>query len=288
MGEFKLLKTRVISGLILLVLVVAVVLSGQIVLGFGIFILSLIGINEFYNSVEYAGYKPIKIIGYIACVPIVFIGLNGAFRRIDNYLDLFKSINIVSFCVFLIIIVLFSLIIFLHDKYNLHDISLTIFGVFYVAFLFAFVILTRNLEGGQFYIWMVFIGAFATDTSAYFTGLLMGKTKLLPAISPKKTLEGAIGGIVGCVIVMVLYGAWLNGYQAREISVPLYHFALIGVLSGILSQIGDWAASAIKRYVKIKDYGNIMPGHGGVLDRFDSILFTAPVVYFYISFIINR
>ena len=159
------------------------------------------------------------------------------------------------------------------------------FGVFYITFLFSFIVLIRNLENGFFLIWLVFIGAFSTDTFAYFSGRFFGRRKLMTAISPKKTVEGAMGGMLGCTIVTVLYGMYLR--ESGNISdISLYHYIVLGVLCGTISQLGDWTASAIKRFVKVKDFGNIMPGHGGALDRFDSILFTAPVLYFYISFIV--
>jgi phosphatidate cytidylyltransferase len=135
------------------------------------------------------------------------------------------------------------------------------------------------MEKGYLYIWLIFIGAWATDTFAYFTGVALGKTKILPKVSPKKSLEGSIGGVLGCMAGMLLFGL----YFTSMFDVPVYHFAILGGICGVVSQIGDWAASAVKRAVNIKDYGNIMPGHGGVLDRLDSVLFVAPVVYFYIN-----
>lgn len=282
------MKIRIISGIIGLILLFAVVLSGKHILGIGIFILALTGVHEFYNAIEKAGYKPLKIVGYLSCLPILLIGLGVSFDKIYSYVNLFKSIVYFSLGMYVVLVFLFAMIIFLHDRYNLVDIALTLFGAFYVAFLFSFVLLTRNLENGNYYIWMVFIGAFVTDTFAYFTGMFFGKTKFLPAISANKTLEGSIGGVLGCTLVMVLYGIFMNQKGPENLNIQLYHFVILGILSGTLSQIGDWAASAIKRYVKIKDYGKIMPGHGGVLDRFDSILFIAPVVYFYISFVIFK
>ena len=282
------MKTRIISGIIGLVLLFAVVLSGKHILGIGIFILALIGVHEFYNAIEKAGYRPIRAIGYLSCLPILLIGFGVSFNRVYNYINLFKSIVYFSLGLYAVLVFLFTMTIFRHDRYNLVDIALTLFGAFYVAFLFSFVPLTRNLENGNYYIWMVFIGAFVTDTFAYFTGMFFGKTKFLPAISANKTLEGSIGGVLGCTLVMVLYGMFMNQKGPESINIPLYHFVILGILSGTLSQIGDWAASAIKRYVKIKDYGKIMPGHGGVLDRIDSILFIAPVVYFYLTFVILK
>lgn len=279
------LKTRIISSIIGLILLAVVVSLGNITLAAAVFVLALIGLHELYNAAANMGYKPIRIIGYISCMSILLIGLNGGTNRISDYVDLFKSINYFSFCIYVVIIILFSIMIFLHDKYNLNDVALTVYGILYVVFLFAFIVLTRNLENGQLYIWLVFIGAFSTDTFAFFTGRYLGKVKFLPAISANKTLEGAIGGVIGCIAATVAYGIFINRYIH---DIPLYHYVIIGILNGVISQIGDWSASAIKRYAKIKDYGKIIPGHGGVLDRFDSILFIAPVVYFYISFIIIK
>lgn len=281
------LKTRVISSLVGLVMLGIVVWSGYIVLGVSIFILSLIGITEFYNAVENIGYKPIRIIGYVSCVPVLFISFNGAIRKIQTYVELFESVNYFSFAMFVVVLSLFIVIIFCHDKYNIGDISITVFGTLYVAFLFLFIMLTRNLDNGLSYIWLIFIGAWATDTFAYFSGVLLGRTKILPVISPKKTLEGSVGGILGCVTITLVYGIIQNKYGMMS-NISILHLVILGILCGVISQIGDFAASAVKRYVKVKDYGSIMPGHGGVLDRFDSILFIGPVVYFYISFLIIK
>lgn len=278
------MKTRVISGIIGVILLVAAVLSPQEVLGIGVFILALLGLHEFYAAVSKAGYKPVRIIGYISCIPLLLIGIVPAAGANGGFISLLSSGYYFAFAIFIVLVILFSTIIFLHNRYNIIDISLTVFGILYIVFLFSFITLTRNLDGGRFIIWLIFIGAWVTDTFAYFTGMAAGKTKLFPAISPKKTLEGSIGGIIGCTLITIIYGMFINKYLSY---IPLYHYILIGVLSGIISQIGDWFASAIKRYVKIKDYGIIMPGHGGVLDRFDSILFVAPVIYFYISFLIS-
>jgi phosphatidate cytidylyltransferase len=273
-------KTRVLSSIVGLILLIVVVLLGKLAIGFVIMFIAGIGLNEFYKAVGNAGYKPIKSIGYISCLSLFFIALNGEF----SYFSLNSISNIFPFCIFAIALILFSIMIFSNNKYNVGDISLTIFGIFYVVFLFSFLILTRNLENGKYFIWLTFIGAFATDTFAYFTGRLIGKTKkFIPAIVPTKTLEGCIGGAVGCGIALFVYGLFINSHIT---AIPIYHFIIMGIICGVISQIGDWAASAIKRYAKIKDYGTIMPGHGGVLDRFDSILFIAPVIYFYIIFFI--
>ncbi|ABN52232.1 MAG TPA: phosphatidate cytidylyltransferase [Hungateiclostridium thermocellum] len=277
------LKTRVISALVGVILLIAVVCSGQMVLGTAVFFVSMLAMYEYFRSLTNAGYRPVKAVGYISCAAVLFLSWSEVLK--NSFFQQIISLKSLLFAVFAMIVVLFSFIIFLHGKYNIVDISLTFFGVFYITFLLSFIVLTRNLKSGFLFVWLIFIGAFSTDTMAYFSGLFFGKHKLMPAISPKKTVEGAIGGVIGCALATFLYGLYLNKSGSIEF-IPYFHFFVMGILCGIISQIGDWAASAIKRYVKVKDFGSIMPGHGGALDRFDSILFTAPVVYFYLSWII--
>jgi phosphatidate cytidylyltransferase len=273
-----LFRTRFLSSVVGLALLFAIVLSGQIGLLIAVIIIALIGIAEFYKSVANIGYRPIRVIGYLSCISLLFI---SSYEK--TFAGLFKPISYFSLSIFLLIMALFFLMVLMPKKYNVNDISLTVFGIIYVVFLISFIISVRNLEYGKYYIWLIFIGAWATDTFAYLSGVLFGKTKILPEISPKKSLEGSIGGVIGCIAVTLIYGLSVNKYMGN---IPIYHFIIIAFLSGIISQVGDWTASAIKRYVKVKDFGNIMPGHGGVLDRIDSILFTAPLVYFYLNFVV--
>ncbi|WP_010252259.1 phosphatidate cytidylyltransferase [Acetivibrio cellulolyticus] len=276
------MKIRVASGIAGSILLFFVVWSGQIILGLFIFLLSILALGEFYSAVSNIGCKPIKFVGYLSSIYMLLLCSGDTLKSLGINIRFLFNYRSILLTIFLALLVLFCYIIFLHNKYNITDISVTVFAILYIVFLFSFVILIRNMVNGFYYVWLIFIGAFATDTFAYFSGYLFGKHKLMPEISPKKTVEGSIGGIVGCAVIMGLYGMYLN-YNNLANGIQLYHFIILGILCGIISQIGDWSASAIKRYVKIKDYGDIMPGHGGVLDRFDSILFTAPVVYFYLS-----
>ena len=118
------------------------------------------------------------------------------------------------------------------------------------------------------------------DTGAYLIGARLGKTKLAPALSPKKTVEGALGGLAFATVTSVLCGLWFQ--------LPLVHALILGPVLGMLGQVGDLCESAIKRDLGIKDFGGIMPGHGGILDRFDSILFTAPIAYYYLAWILRH
>ncbi len=151
------------------------------------------------------------------------------------------------------------------------------FGVFYLSVMLSFIYQTRILPGGVFTVWLIFICAWGCDTCAYCVGMLIGRHKMAPILSPKKSVEGGVGGIVGAALIGVVYGLLVNRFGGAEVNVISY--AVIGAAGGAVSQIGDLAASAIKRKHNIKDYGKLIPGHGGILDRFDSVIFTAPIIY---------
>ncbi len=279
------MKTRVISAAAAIALLAGVVYLGRVAIGLAIFVLALIAIYEFVRALEKGGFKPVYALGYLSCLPLLYLAVANLLPEslttsvAASPAPAESLLLAAALGIFLLLTALFCLILFTNGKYSITDIALTLFGIFYVVFLISFVTITRNMDKGHLYIWLIFIGAWATDTFAYFTGVTIGKTKILPKISPKKSLEGCIGGVIGCIIIMMLFGRLFYS----ELGIQTFHFAILGLICGIISQIGDWSASAIKRTVGIKDYGNIMPGHGGVLDRIDSILFTAPAVYFYIS-----
>jgi len=169
--------------------------------------------------------------------------------------------------------------VFARKENSTNDIALCFFSTFFVTISFTSIIITRDLEPyGDILYLMIFIGAWSTDTFAYFTGKLLGKHKFMPNISPKKTIEGVIGGIVFCSIAFVLYGfiiARLNRFDAEPNYIIL---AFAGVATSIIAILGDLATSAIKRNYNVKDFGAIFPGHGGIMDRFDSVMAVAPVI----------
>lgn len=288
------MKTRFITGIVGMILLIGSVLN-MYVFGLAMFLLSIIAMKEYLDCFKNTVHKPIKSIAYIATfilwpifmftmersIAILGLGEPDYIGCIGCETNVLLSIILYLFVVICVLMLLLMLpVVFKSDKYNISDIAITLFGIFYIPFLFSFVILTRFLEQGLYYIGMIFIGACVTDIFAYFVGCSIGKHKLLPKVSPKKTVEGSIGGIIGSVALMVLYGMYLNKYVAG-INISLLSFAFLGLMTSIVSQLGDLFASAIKRYVGIKDYGSILPGHGGILDRFDSILLVAPVVYFW-------
>lgn len=269
------LKTRVISAVAGLILLIAVLYLGSVVLGVVVSIIAAIGLYEFYNSAaKLKNIQPIKPVGYLSIVPLLLLGLEETgWYKLD--LGILTGISV---CV--VIFLSMTFIVFGHKRYNIIDACVTAFGIAYVPFLMSFLILIRKMDFGILLIWLIFIGAWGTDTMAYTFGRLFGKRKIVPEISKNKTMAGAIGGILGCVALMLVFGLISRSFLGLELSTAA--LVLLGLFCGVISQIGDWSASAVKRYVNVKDYGSIMPGHGGVLDRFDSILFVAPVVYYVI------
>lgn len=254
---------RTVSALIALPLLFFVMFKGGDILYASVLIVTLIGTWEFYRVFEEKKFNPLKINGIIFILLFYFfyrVGLSREYLMMLCFLGTFINMAIVTFS----------------KKHTIVDLAITVLGVVYVAFFFFYIVLIKK-EDTNFFVWYVFILAWVTDTFAYFSGVFLGKHKLIPEISPKKTVEGAIGGIIGCTIISCGYAYIFNPSFVKW-------SLFLGILGSILSQIGDLIASGIKRYLGVKDYGNLMPGHGGVLDRFDSILITTPVVYYFMIF----
>lgn len=253
--------TRLISGVILVLLALLIICSGGWILYFAALILSLIGMSELFRALGIRTQtKPdrLELFGYLAAVIYyVFIGL---LPERAGWLGILAAL-----------IVILGLYVFTFPAYTVNQIVRVVFGVLYVSVMLSCVYLIRVMNSGQYLVWLIFLAAWGSDTCAYCAGMLFGKHKMTPVLSPKKTVEGAVGGLAGAVILGMLYGIFTTG-QIRE-------YMLICLAGAAVSMIGDLAASAIKRQTGIKDYGTLIPGHGGVLDRFDSVIFTAPVVY---------
>lgn len=261
------MKKRVISAAVAIVLLFAVLLSDKIMLNIGIAVVSFIALLEMYEAVGLTKYLPLKILGLVASFSFTFA------YSFDN--------KILMPVMYLYILALFGFYMKKDSNLKLHDISKLFFLTIFICFFLVHLVFIRKLPLGQFLIWMVFIAAFLTDTFAYISGKNFGKHKLCPRLSPKKTIEGSIGGVIGSCVGMVLYGVIVQFIFG--LGVNYSHLILLGIVGSAAAQFGDLAASRIKRQYGIKDYGNIMPGHGGVMDRFDSVMFTAPVVYLIVS-----
>jgi len=157
--------------------------------------------------------------------------------------------------------------------------SSTIFTAIYPGWLLTHLIGITQIEGGFHFVLLVLATTWSTDTFAYFVGTKFGRHKLAPALSPGKSVEGAVGGIAGSIAAALILGLVAG-------KIPLIHYITVGILAGIVGQAGDLLESAFKRMAGVKDSGRLIPGHGGMLDRFDSLLLTAPLVYYYLKLII--
>ncbi len=279
------MKQRLISGIVVAAVAVTAIIIGGYVLDILIILFGGIGVFEFYNAFSKRGYTPVKSFGfvYIALLVLMMYFDGDSYLSIVVHIKGRGPVNLFPPVFLLAVLVLLSLLVFFHEKYNAADAAITVFGGFYVVFLISYFGKLRELNGGVYLFFLALVGAVATDTFAYFIGKAIGKKKLIEAISPHKTVAGSVAGLTGNIVVLTIYGLVL-WYTGAYRGLSLYHYPIIGVITGIVSQVGDLAASAIKRYAGIKDFGKIIPGHGGILDRIDSYLFAIPVVYYYLIF----
>lgn len=258
-------RTRLLSSIVLTVITLFVVIFGGNLLFAVLFAISCIGMMELYRVVK---------------MNKSLMGMVGYASGIIYYLLLyFNLLQFESMLVILFLMLLMVVYVFCFPKYSTEQLAVSFLGLFYVPVMLSYIYQVRMLENGAWIVWLIFIGAWGSDTCAYLVGVKFGKHKFAPKLSPKKSIEGSIGGIVGAALLGVIYATVIQS-QIVVFKNPQIAFAIIGAASSILSQIGDLAASAIKRNHDIKDYGTLIPGHGGVLDRFDSIIFTAPIVFY--------
>jgi phosphatidate cytidylyltransferase len=262
------LEKRVISALILLPLLILVTICGGVLFKGSVIIITAIALFEYisaYRNTENKVATSVLIIGFIMYYAII----------------LTNEFSFILPIIFFVVILSMAIPIF-NENYNVISLGITLIGFVYIVCFFSMLILIREHIDGNILIWLVFIISWCSDTFAYYTGKTFGKRKLCPKVSPKKTVEGAIGGIIGSVL-----GLFIWAYINPSMNILWYQLIILGVIGSIFSVIGDLSASLIKRYIGIKDYSNIIPGHGGILDRFDSILFTAPVVYYCIVILLG-
>ncbi|GAA0176893.1 phosphatidate cytidylyltransferase [Clostridium sediminicola] len=265
------MNKRYIGVLILSPLVIVLFLGG-IYLKILTALFALMGMYEFYSILNNKKINPVKYLGYSICI----------FYYLLIFIDKMELIWISSIFIWGLLIAMSIMV--LSEEYNIVDISLTIIGCLYVTIPFSLIALISEKNNGNYFVWIIFISCWMCDSMAYYSGKYFGKTKLCPRVSPKKTVEGAIGGLLGSIITVTAFGLFM---QSRGINIATFNFILLGFFGGVICQIGDLAASSIKRYVGVKDYSNIIPGHGGILDRFDSILFTSVLVYYYVTIILG-
>lgn len=264
-------KTRLISGIILVAAALAFLLAGGWVLLAASCVVSLIGMYELYRVCKIE-QTVLAAAGYLAAV--IF------------YLDLHVSwIPETMTFVLAFLTVLLSVYVLAYPKYHIAQVMAAFFGVFYVAVMLSGIYQIRVMEKGACLVWLVFLCSWGCDTCAYCIGVRFGRHKMSPVLSPKKSMEGAAGGLAGAFLLTALYCMAFRA-QMGITAAKVWVLAAAAAAGSIISMIGDLAASAVKRNYGIKDYGDLIPGHGGILDRFDSVIFAAPAVYYLVVYLL--
>ena len=278
-------RTRLLSGILLVAIALGVLLKGGALLALVIFAVSVIAYQELTAASKVRGDGQVPSAPVIAgCVMIlVYYAVLG--------LALGRDIGAVFPAMVLVIaaalLVFLFVYVFTFPKYHANQIMAALFCFLYGPVMLSFLYLLREgFEDGIYLVWFVFLASWGSDTCAYCVGVKFGRHKMSPVLSPKKSVEGAVGGLAGTFLLTVVYGMVFRP-QMGITSARVFLLAAISTVGGVISMIGDLTASAIKRNYEIKDYGTLIPGHGGILDRFDSVIFTAPVIYYLAAYLMQ-
>ncbi len=273
-------RTRLLSGVLLVIIALATIMAGDGILAVILCLVSLIAYRELIRAcgVHTEGNAP-EAVGMV--MTVVYYGLLFMTLYVDGEQAdvLAKVYPVIVIAVVLTMIVFLFTYVFTFPRYKAQQIMASMFSWLYGPVMLSFIYLTREgFAHGKYLVWFVFLCSWGSDTCAYAVGVLFGKHKMTPKLSPKKSVEGAVGGIVGAALLFVLYTHFaVNRYSQASLSLLLV--AALGAAGAVVSMIGDLAASAIKRDHDIKDYGKLIPGHGGIMDRFDSVIIAAPLVF---------
>lgn len=268
---------RVISAFVGLALLgVILTFYETILFNIAVAVVSVLAVYELFAATGYIKEKALSVVclTYSASFPFLnYAGLKNIYRPV----------------LFLFVLVLFVLMFRYYERANIEELALAFMVSTLIPYSFSTMLFIRDLSlaNGRFMILLALGGAWLGDTGAFFVGTFLGKHKLCPKISPKKTVEGLIGGIITTALGFALLGYIYYCYKSTEadpVHINYIGLMIVGAISSVLGVVGDLSASMIKRQCKIKDFGSIMPGHGGVLDRFDSVLITAPFMYVMFSF----
>ena len=258
---------RLVTALIGFPIVACALIFGNKYVIDGLFaIVSAFALYEYNHALKLKA-KPVQWIGYLACALIAFI----------HIIPTMYLVNIIGILIPVTVLILFLHVIITNMKTNIVDIALTLFGICYIAIFLMFIPILMGREHGKLLVWYIIFAAWGTDVFAYTIGKRFGKHKFSP-VSPKKSIEGCIGGTIGALAFIIPYTVFINNCYDMHINYML--ISAIGIILSFIGQVGDFSASTIKRYVGIKDFSNLFPGHGGMLDRIDSVIFIAPFAYF--------
>lgn len=271
---------RIMTAIVLLPLLVFVLwLNNTVVMMIAFTAVSVLAVGEVLIATKYFSHKG------IAAVCMVFVAALPAFLCFDQLIKFFPMLS--GF----FLLVLFVIMLFDHENVKFQEIALMSFVSFLIPLsLSTMVFMQKDFEYGIFYIVLTFLIAWISDAGAYFVGSAAGKHKMAPKISPKKSWEGFFGGLAFSVVFVIIVGfgyPWIDSLINGETTFKVNILLLVGlaIVGTVLGVIGDFSASLLKRQCMVKDFGSILPGHGGILDRFDSVLFVAPFLYFVIKVI---
>ncbi|MBQ8382389.1 MAG: phosphatidate cytidylyltransferase [Clostridia bacterium] len=269
------MKTRIITAIVaILIFVPVLIFSDTVVFPIAFGLLAVVAAWEMLSCVGVRKNIAVTLLSLLATAAAM---AGAGYLSRTGGTDRFEQLLLTFTYVYLFLMLTFS--VFSKGKLPVSD-ALTAAGmIFFIVFGFSAVVLLREEPHGGYLYLLIFLSAWITDTGAYFTGVFFGKHKLIPDVSPKKTVEGAIGGIFFCVLTFVIFGVIVG--QISDLTPHYLRLALVGAVVSVVSMIGDLIASLIKRKYGVKDYGKIFPGHGGVMDRFDSVLATAPFLFMF-------
>lgn len=258
-------KTRLLSGIVLVILALIMIIGGGNILLFSTLAISLVGMFELYRVFQIE--KSILAVLSYGIAVLYYCNLNWGW---------FSDPMMIAM---LLLILLMFAYVFKYPKFDAKHLIVAFFGLFYVAVMLSYVYQIRMLNNGLYLAFLIFICSWGCDTCAYCVGMLIGKHKMAPILSPKKSIEGAVGGVLGTALLTVIYLSIFKSKMNID-GTAIAILAAISAIAALISMVGDLTASAIKRNYAIKDYGTLIPGHGGILDRFDSMIITAPIIYY--------
>ena len=267
---------RTLTALIGLPIIILIIVFGnKYILDVVVNVVAIICMYEYFRVIEKVAH-PIKWVGYASTIIISLVSLLGT----QN------SMQAIMYGIPVILMILFLYVIITNMKTTFKDVAYTFLGIIYISFFLTFLSFMLELEYGKLYFAYTFGIAWMTDVFAYWIGKYFGKHHF-SKVSPKKTVEGSAAGIISSIIASLIYLYFINRFSALDFNAPYMYFifGILALVFSIISQFGDFVASSIKRFADTKDYGNLLPGHGGMLDRIDSVIFLTPFIYMFVNLI---
>ncbi len=264
-------KTRFLSSVVLVIIFVTIFFLGAPVTGVVFGLISLKGVQELLRvyGLDHSGFAWLAYIMTVFYYAVLILDLK------EYVLPL----------IILYLLLVLSVYVFTFPKYKDTDMMAAFLSFLYVSVMLSYVYQIRAITpSGEVLVYLIFVSSWINDVCAYLTGITIGKHQMTPKLSPKKSIEGGIGGVVGAGLVGMIFGA-VYARLVHPIDYCILIFGIIGAVGAVPAVIGDLTASAIKRNHDVKDYGHLIPGHGGIMDRFDSVIFTAPIVYYMLTMI---